>query len=778
MIVLAAVAVMATVITAMQSCRKDNRYHIAIIYSHDKDHLHYTKMNQTLVERFAKAGKNIKVTPLYLRCEHFNEVDEFKECSRMLSETMKENDINMIFTVGDQACYSTLNCGLDIVDSLPVVFGGVIYPNQRLLSRHKNVTGLKDSIDIVENIHISPVLTGFSNTYTLLDRTFLDQKTYDNIRRQIRRDGRIIDNLDWATTFFHLNHLDKDSFSITGFSLRDIGRNTHSQVYRDSLGASNLLLALRRYSHITYIQMKYDTEAIALVRMNGSKPTISAIADGFGIQNGQIVGGYFASSETIAEEMAQYALRIMAGERPDTMTIGISRKDHYIDWMAAKRFGFTKNTLPKGFNIVNMPWTDKYPSLYQAAKYGSASLIIALFIFLYLGLHRERKAKRRAQIKAEQDATMLNLAIQDSQTFQWMRRGDEIEMSHLFWEYYGRNIPRRTTSQDIERCVHTEDRANFKECRRRVEQGESATCEMRADFSGKGHFHWFRMRGQGVVHEDGTFDRAYGMLINIDEYKQREAELNEARRLAEEAQLKESFLANMSHEIRTPLNAIVGFSSLLLQPDADFSDEEKAMFADTIQTNNELLLKLINDILDISRIESGEMDFDIKPCYVSQMIEKAYNTALVQMPKHLEFKLKHDAMDAEVAVDENRIRQVLTNFLTNAGKFTPEGSVTLGWTYDEPHSKVELYVEDTGIGMTDEDRKMVFNRFYKKDEFKQGTGLGLSICKAIVIRLGGSIKVQSEPGKGSRFSIFLKVSEGGVKPINAEDSIRLVTMKK
>ena len=279
---------------------------------------------------------------------------------------------------------------------------------------------------------------------------------------------------------------------------------------------------------------------------------------------------------------------------------------------------------------------------------------------------------------------------------------------------------------------------------------------MQADFFGNGEWHWYQIRGKGILDEHGTFVKSYGMLMNVDEFKQREKEMEEARRMAEEATLKESFLANMSHEIRTPLNAIVGFSDLLAMPGNDYTEEDKKLFIDPIHTNNELLLKLINDILDVSRIESGHMDFVIKEWSVRDIMERVYHTFEVQMPKHLSFNFVQPEGDALIEVDESRLRQVIGNFLTNAGKFTPEGSVTLGWEKDKQTGKVELYVQDTGIGLSEEDRKMVFSRFYKKDEFKQGTGLGLSICKAIVVRLGGSIKVKSELGKGSRFSVFLK----------------------
>ena len=261
-----------------------------------------------------------------------------------------------------------------------------------------------------------------------------------------------------------------------------------------------------------------------------------------------------------------------------------------------------------------------------------------------------------------------------------------------------------------------------------------------------------------VVDSHGNFDKSYGLIMNIDNFKEREQELQEARKLAEEATLKESFLANMSHEIRTPLNAIVGFSDLLAMPGNDYTEDDKKLFIDTIHTNNELLLKLVNDILDVSRIESGHMEFVIKPYSVKEMMDKVYQTFLVQIPRHLEFRYSSD-YDVMVNVDEGRLRQVITNFITNAAKFTPEGGIIMGWEVNNDTNKVELYVEDTGIGLSEEDRKMVFSRFFKKDEFKQGTGLGLSICKLIVSRLGGSIKVKSQLGKGSRFSVFLSIQQ-------------------
>ena len=211
----------------------------------------------------------------------------------------------------------------------------------------------------------------------------------------------------------------------------------------------------------------------------------------------------------------------------------------------------------------------------------------------------------------------------------------------------------------------------------------------------------------------------------------------------------------MSHEIRTPLNAICGFSELLVEGHATYSDEEKREFVDTIRTNNELLLRLINDILDLSRVESGQMEFRIEPMKASEVMTTIYNSSNIQVPSNLEYRFVTPDYDAIIDVDLNRLQQVLSNFIINASKFTSEGSITLGWGYDDDTRMVELYVEDTGIGLSEEDQKKIFNRFFKKNEFRQGTGLGLSICQAIVERLNGSIKVKSQLGKGSRFSVLL-----------------------
>ena len=236
--------------------------------------------------------------------------------------------------------------------------------------------------------------------------------------------------------------------------------------------------------------------------------------------------------------------------------------------------------------------------------------------------------------------------------------------------------------------------------------------------------------------------------------RERERELIAARELAEKAELKQSFLANMSHEIRTPLNAIVGFSNLIAS-DAELSVEDRQEFVDTIDRNSELLLNLINDILDLSRIESGNMSFAWEICDMATLIDEIYLTHRLLIPERLRFEKETDPTPARVRVDKFRFTQVVTNLLSNAAKFTETGYIKLGYRCLPSGGGVAVFVEDTGKGIPAEEQRMIFNRFYKRDEFAQGTGLGLSICEVIVRKLGGRVELVSEPGKGSRFTIVL-----------------------
>lgn len=227
-------------------------------------------------------------------------------------------------------------------------------------------------------------------------------------------------------------------------------------------------------------------------------------------------------------------------------------------------------------------------------------------------------------------------------------------------------------------------------------------------------------------------------------------ELLVAKEKAEESnRLKTAFLANMSHEIRTPLNAIVGFSSVLVSDDS--SPAEKAQYCDIIQKNSDLLLHLINDILDISRMESGKIKFVWEECDVVELCQTALSTAEYGRKTSALFLFETPVASLVIKTDAQRLKQVLINLLSNAAKFTPSGSIKLAIAIDKQHQQLELSVSDTGCGIPSDKSDRVFERFEKLNEYSQGTGLGLAISRLIVENLGGKIWVDKDYTEGARF---------------------------
>ena len=285
---------------------------------------------------------------------------------------------------------------------------------------------------------------------------------------------------------------------------------------------------------------------------------------------------------------------------------------------------------------------------------------------------------------------------------------------------------------------HPEDRAVMLDFLAKVVKGESTKlCRdvriRRAD----GSYTWTRVNV--LVRNYRPQDNVIEMLcINFDITQLKETE--------EADRLKSAFLANMSHEIRTPLNAIVGFSSMLEEAE---DQEEKHQYITIIEDNNKLLLQLISDILDLSKIEAGTFDIIPERVNAKQLCNDLFQAMQMKTSPQVELRLKDNLPELTFTSDKNRLYQVLLNFVTNALKFTSEGNITIDYQIDG--NEVKFSVQDTGMGIEPEKQEAIFTRFVKLNSFIPGTGLGLPICQSIVTQLGGKIGVESEPGRGACF---------------------------
>ncbi|MEG2370915.1 MAG: ATP-binding protein [Alistipes sp.] len=252
----------------------------------------------------------------------------------------------------------------------------------------------------------------------------------------------------------------------------------------------------------------------------------------------------------------------------------------------------------------------------------------------------------------------------------------------------------------------------------------------------------------------GSPEVIIGTMVVCSKRKQIEMELIAAKEKAEESnRLKSAFLANMSHEIRTPLNAIIGFSNILASTE---NKEEKQEYLAIIENNNSLLLQLINDILDLAKIEAGTLEFDYSAVNLNDLIEEIIQTGQLRAKPTVKVEMAEHLPEYTFTTERNRLMQVLINFVTNATKFTTHGSIRIGYRVIAA-DKLYLYVQDTGCGIPEKQRGCIFDRFVKLSSFSQGTGLGLSICQTIIKHMKGEIGVDSIEGEGSTFWITLPI---------------------
>ena len=259
---------------------------------------------------------------------------------------------------------------------------------------------------------------------------------------------------------------------------------------------------------------------------------------------------------------------------------------------------------------------------------------------------------------------------------------------------------------------------------------------------------WFRVFSAAFAWIDGQIAHVI-TSVDINHQKTIEEELRVAKEKAENLdRLKSAFLANMSHEIRTPLNAIVGFASLLIESD---DKKERQDYVDIMQENTELLLQLISDILDLSKIEAGTLDFTMDHLDIKSFCEDIMRNYDIKEDKPVPVLLAPDLPEYYIYTDKKRLMQVITNFINNALKFTNEGQIMLEYRHKAESNEIEFAVTDTGMGIAPDKVDQVFDRFVKLNSFSKGTGLELSICRSIIEHLGGTIGAESEIGVGSRF---------------------------
>lgn len=729
--------------------------HIALIHSFEPGYPPATKALELLQKEFRRLGLDCDVREYYLDCDRYmEEVENFRMAGFV--DDLSAWGAELIAVLDDQAAYALMACGHPLAHEIPVVFSGVNYPNISLLLQYPNITGYADTPDYLRTIRMIESIMGKARICLMNGQTFLDRKIWHALNEQCEGQGP--DIVTSAQGFYFAGssyHCVREGETISPILKRqniDMLLDTTKivRMTSDSIAIRHLMwLGRGDNTLLLYTKRDYTTKRVGMLFDN---PTFQTINEGFGFAD-YLLGGYFTPLESQIRYMATGIKERLEGRMPRQQVTECA-KQYVLNWHVLQKYGIPLESIPVEYTVMYIPFSERYRYHILVGSILGAVFVLTVIVLLSFSLLHERRRKREALRNLLYEHETLCLAIEGNSTYAWRLEGDSVSCDSQFCELI-HHRPGRLLLDEITPYIHPDDLLAFRKNIAARHERTHHKGQYRCNFTGE--FQWWEF-SYNTIHTPGHAPIIAGLLQNIQELKDHEQELIESRELAEQAELKQSFLNNMSHEIRTPLNAIVGFSDMLAN-EPEFSNEERQEFVDIINTNTKLLLKLVGDVLELSRIESGNLSFTFQRESVCRLLDDVYQTHSLLIRPPLQFLKDFPPEDMQVNVDPMRLTQVLTNFLNNANKFTKGGSIRLGYCCPSGMSEVHLYVEDTGIGIPHSEQKMIFERFYKRSEFSQGVGLGLSICVLIVEKMGGRIELQSEEGRGSRFTVVLPCIE-------------------
>ena len=728
---------------------------IALIHSFEPGYPPAAKALELLQKEFSLLGLDCDVREYYLDCDRYMEEAENLRMAGFVDD-LSAWGAELIAVLDDQAAYALMACRHPLAHEIPVVFSGVNYPNISLLLQYPNITGYADTPDYLRTIRMIESIMGKARICLMNGQTFLDRKIWHALNEQCRGQGfAIVTSTEGAYFAGSSYHRVRERETISPILKRqniDVLLDTTKivRMTSDSIAIRHLMwLGRGDNTLLLYTKRDYTTKRVGMLFDN---PTFQTINEGFGFAD-YLLGGYFTPLESQIRYMATGIKERLEGRMPRQQVTECA-KQYVLNWHVLQKYGIPLESIPAEYTVMYIPFSERYRYPILIGSILGAVFVLTVIVLLSFSLLRERRRKREALRNLLYEHETLCLAIEGNSTYAWRLEGDSVSCDSQFCELI-HHRPGRLLLDEITPYIHPDDLPAFRKNIAARHERTHHKGQYRCNFTGE--FQWWEF-SYNTIHTPGHAPIIAGLLQNIQELKDHEQELIESRELAEQAELKQSFLNNMSHEIRTPLNAIVGFSDMLAN-EPEFSNEERQEFVDIINTNTKLLLKLVGDVLELSRIESGNLSFIFQRESVRQLLDDVYQTHSLLIQPPLQFLKDFPPEDVQVNVDPMRLTQVLTNFLNNANKFTKEGSIRLGYCCPSGMSEVHLYVEDTGIGIPHSEQKMIFERFYKRSEFSQGVGLGLSICVLIVEKMGGRIELRSEEGRGSRFTVVLPCIE-------------------
>lgn len=462
----------------VSSCSQKEERRILVIHSYEETYAAYPEFNRMIAEQFEKEKIDADIRTVYLDCESYWEEPELERMRFLVDSVSKDWRPEVILVNEDQATYSLMKCGILLAKEVPVVFGGVNYPNWGLLKHHPNVTGFHDKIAFNENISVAKELFGeHVRLFTMLDTTYID--------RQIRRDAKeqfkgykvtgFIDNPELSPEE-QIRLAQEEGY--TRFMVIPL-RNA-----RNHSNATFMWVLNRSYRDQCYIQLKRDYTTINIGSICGS-PSLTAINEAFGFGE-KLLGGYIPSLPIQVEEEVKTAVRILHGASPSDIPIVESRKEYVVDWNTMTQIGLSKESIPAKYRIINIPFRDEYPFLWGALVASFVLFLILLFASLWWLYLREQMRKKQALIALADEKETLSLAIEGGMTYAWRLDKGCFVFEDAFWASQGLN-PRQLSFKEFMSFIHPDHWEGVKFNWRNLKSAHKKIVQELCNFDGKGY---------------------------------------------------------------------------------------------------------------------------------------------------------------------------------------------------------------------------------------------------------------------------------------------------
>lgn len=683
----------------------------------------------------------------YLDLKNFSDDDSlyFEKVYSFLKFKYQHHYVKLIVSLDDGALKFNLKYRKELFNNAPIVFGGINFYNPEQFINSQNVTGIFEFTDPLSTLQIALKLHPKAKEILLVfDGTYSGVKGKEYV-------NKCISSLAASVKIRYLLNPSLDELLTIVGGLTDSTIILHANMTKVREG-------------ITF----KDHELVQMMATRTKAPIYGLYNEsvGYGLVEGKVL-----NSEDHGIQIGTIAIKVLNGANPADIPFNFHPKTTYeFDYNKLQQFDIAISDLPKDAVVFNKPFSffETYRTLIvlAIAIFILLTFIIGALLLNISARHKFEKALKTSELRYKQLSGLTSDAAssviyKDEHNFQteWA--------SGQLLDSYGHSWKISDSFQQWQNIILSEDKSIFLAGIQNALAGQSVEIEYRITTK-QGEIRWLSNR---IHKEEDAVTGEIRLLIamkDITYRKQFEGELIKAKEKAEEAdRLKSAFLANMSHEIRTPMNAIMGFANLL--KDNDLSEVERFKFISIIIQSSNNLLNVVNDILDISKIEAGQLNIIETPGNLTDLLLEVQNFfKLTDWPNRkpgVGFKLMSlpRRENSMVITDFYRIRQVLINLIDNAFKFTNKGFVGFGCDLDDSGQLV-FYVKDTGIGISEEAQQIIFDRFIQienKKELRKGTGLGLSITKGLIELLQGKIWVTSAVNQGSvfYFSIPYKPSE-------------------